>query len=73
MTTATNETCIGSLHKNCYLVREFFLVREMANFFATGKDSPPICRVSSKVWGKRQGIPYIVGATRKIKGGEHFY
>ena len=65
MTTAINEACIGE--GNVFGVGN-------GHFFAAGRDSPPIYRVSPKcqVWEKGQASPCIVGATSKMKGGNAF-
>ena len=64
MTTATNETCIGWLHENRYLMGEgitlliaedvnvlrgIFLMREMSKLWPAGPDFTPSPRFSIKV------------------------
>ena len=43
----------------------------MSIIFAAGRYSFPIYRVSPN-WGNRQGIPYMVWKTSKMKGGDTF-
>ena len=54
MSTALNETYIGWLHENCYLVREIFPVQKMSNIFAVGQNPPPSTGFSPKIWSKGQ-------------------
>ena len=41
MITAINETCIGVLYENDYLVSGIFLMREMSNLLVSRSDSAP--------------------------------
>ena len=41
MITAINETCIGGLYENDYLVSGIFLMREMSNLLVSSSDSTP--------------------------------
>ena len=41
MITAVNETCIGGLYENDYLVSGIFLMREMSNLLVSSSDSTP--------------------------------